>query len=733
MKRALLLGGTGAMGVYLTPELIKQGYTVDITTRRGGKAGLSFRYIVGDAKDDTFLKAVLQRTQYDVVVDFMVYSTKEFQDRIDMLLQNTGRYVFLSTYRVFANNDSVITEKSPKLLDTTDNKEYLKTDEYALTKARQENILRSSKRNNWTIVRPSITYSKERFQLGVLEADTFLYRVLTKKRVVFPVEMLDKYTTMTWAGDVARMIAKLLLDHSTLGDDFNVVTGESRTWREVLTYYRQAINIKVKYVKLNDFLKISSNKYQILYDRMFDRIMDNTKVLKATGMKQEELSILKTGLQRELESFLRRPNSLTGGSVEFQEAMDNLVDGRLVKFLRSTKPRTKLKILRQKLRPRTRLKLVLWQLHSLDTNNTQAKPPTDSIVGVVGQMRKNRRKDGLVITLSTIFNYGSIIQRYALKEFLRKKNYAFDNVRIWDESDDINQTIFTHMASFVDKYIGGEPFNPKKILGYRNYIVGSDQVWRNWFDDWSRFSPYFLNFLGDDKKATRISYAASFGVDNLDEANIGKEDVALIKPLLNKFNAISVREESGVRLVNEIIGNKKTAVKVVLDPVFLLEAEDYSRLIDNFKSTSNSIQKVFGYILDFTDGKRKTLKEVSEKYGGGCQVINPRFDKKYEPVEEWLRGFRDCRVVVTDSFHGVVLSIINNKDFIAFNNADRGSARFTTLLRLFDIDEERLVTDKDEVNLSKLRSINWDKVNKKLTILREESGDWLLKQLKEKR
>lgn len=75
------------MGVYLAPELIRQGYKVDVTTRSPRRSGLNLNYIQGDAHDDNFLEKVLNN--YDVVVDFMVYSTEEFAARVNKLLEGT--------------------------------------------------------------------------------------------------------------------------------------------------------------------------------------------------------------------------------------------------------------------------------------------------------------------------------------------------------------------------------------------------------------------------------------------------------------------------------------------------------------------------------------------------------------------------------------------------------------------------------------------------------------------
>jgi len=302
MAKILLLGGTGAMGVYLVPELLNLGHDVFVTSRSERKSDNNkLNYLKGSAHDNLFLTKILT-DKYDAIVDFMVYTTEEFRQKYELLLLNTEHYIFLSTYRVFAESSVPITENSRKLLEVSKNSEYLATDEYALTKARQENVLRESKYKNWTIIRPTITYSKTRFQLGTLEASTVIVRSIHNCPVILPQEMLDKQTTMTWAGDVAKMIARLILNQNAFCEEYNACTAEHRSWKEVAEYYKKLIGLNVVPVSIDTYIKVIGGKYQILYDRMFNRIMDNSKILKAIGMKQNELMPLFDGLAKELSN-----------------------------------------------------------------------------------------------------------------------------------------------------------------------------------------------------------------------------------------------------------------------------------------------------------------------------------------------------------------------------------------------------------------------------------------------
>ena len=318
--RYLLLGGTGAMGYYLKDELKNNGGDVYVTSRRHRESSDGIHYLCGDAHDTVFLKRVMSEVKPDVIVDFMVYGTSEFSERYEFLLDNSKQYIYLSTYRVFANTRPLV-ESSPRLLDVCDDVEYLKTDEYALSKARQEDILRGSQYKNWTIVRPSITYSKNRFQFGCLEAGIVCFRALNGLPVVIPDEMLDKQTTMTWAKDVARMISKLAMSPCAMHEDFNVVTSESHTWREILEVYHSALGLKVETVSMKAYLTICAT-YQTKYDRMFDRVMDNSKVLRVAGMTQSKLTPTAVGLAKELEAFKKEPVYQYGVDVGASAKMD---------------------------------------------------------------------------------------------------------------------------------------------------------------------------------------------------------------------------------------------------------------------------------------------------------------------------------------------------------------------------------------------------------------------------
>lgn len=324
--RILVLGGTGAMGVHVTRLLSEAGHEVVVSSRSVCATQDGIAFVKGNAKDTTFLQGLLEK-RWDAIIDFMIWSTAEFRDRCSAFLSSTGQYVFVSSYRVYADSP-VITEDSPRLLEVVKDVEYLATDEYALSKARCENMLFASGKSGWTIVRPAVTYDGSgRFQLGVHEADLWLWRALRGVPVPLPEPMLGKQATMTWGGDVARMMTALVGNDRALGETFIVSTSQHCSWGEIAAIYRKVVStLEVCPCGLSDFEKERGGVYQIRYDRMFNRVIDNSKVLAVTGLDQASLASIEDGLSSELVRFLEHsfPACLGPGA---QARMDRLVGG----------------------------------------------------------------------------------------------------------------------------------------------------------------------------------------------------------------------------------------------------------------------------------------------------------------------------------------------------------------------------------------------------------------------
>ena len=267
-------------------------------------------YVQGNGHDIAFLNTLL-KDKYDVIVDFMNYHTEEFRERYRILLNACGQFVYLSSSRVYADSDSPITEESPRLLDVTTDAEYLRTDEYALAKARQENLLRESEHKNWTIIRPYITYSEIRLQLGVLEKEAWLYRALQGRTIVFSKDIAKRMTTLTYGLDVARAMAALIGREEAKGEAFHITTPESIRWSEVQKIYLDVLEretgkrprVLLTEESLN--LQYAWGKYQVKYDRLFNRTFDNGKI--GRFIDTDCFVKPKEGLRTCLEQFVGHP------------------------------------------------------------------------------------------------------------------------------------------------------------------------------------------------------------------------------------------------------------------------------------------------------------------------------------------------------------------------------------------------------------------------------------------
>lgn len=345
-----------------------------------------------------------------------------------------------------------------------------------------------------------------------------------------------------------------------------------------------------------------------------------------------------------------------------------------------------------------------------------------------------------ILTLPLHTNYGGILQAYALQQTLYslghevvvvnlpipwpgkkerikelskrlvKKYLLFKKVplRAWPTLKE-KETISQNITPFIRKNLKVVECPDKNNLlkltldeGIEGYIVGSDQVWRPAYS--ISVSSFFLDFL-KDFKLKRISYAASFGVDTWPFTN---EESEKFGKLLDNFNAISVREDSAVSLCKT---NWDIKPELVLDPTLLLNPEDYKKVFNLKSETEES--KLMVYILDKSQEKKNIIDKIFELVELPVQEVmaKEKFwnagSKGIEkcivpPISDWIAGFRDAGFVVTDSFHGMVFSILFRKPFVCIGNKHRGITRFTSLLKLLKL-EDRLIYSLADLNEDKIK------------------------------
>lgn len=325
-----------------------------------------------------------------------------------------------------------------------------------------------------------------------------------------------------------------------------------------------------------------------------------------------------------------------------------------------------------------------------------------------------------ILTLPLENNYGGNLQAYALYTILKKMGNDVEliNYRRPEMSDfrkilsTIKQKVIhkrdifyffdkekkivnKNHEEFIRSYINcSNPlYSTTQLIDYFNrkkfhaVIVGSDQVWR--FEYSPKLEDYFLEFLESNNRIKKISYAASFGIDSW---NYPEHITKKVNGLIQKFNYVSVREDSGVKLCRNKLSINSTHV---VDPTLLLKREEYLDLID--KNNDDNTGKILTYILDDSDFKddfilkaKKHLKKDVFKAQPEFKSRKSLFDRQlqsyiYPSIEDWIKSFHDASFIVTDSFHGTVFAIIFNKPFVSIVNKKRGASRFDSLLRKLNL------------------------------------------------
>lgn len=307
-----------------------------------------------------------------------------------------------------------------------------------------------------------------------------------------------------------------------------------------------------------------------------------------------------------------------------------------------------------------------------------------------------------IVTQPLLNNYGGVLQNFAMQTFLKKMGYSpitidflpppyslfrclshfFKSLLLrilgkkrsfWLQRNPFRRKLF--FSDFVNGYIHKTEVvhEYKSIYCCDAVIVGSDQVWRPLYNE-KNLKDMFLNFCEKKTPLKRIAYAASFGVD---EWEYNFKQTQMCSKLALKFNAISVREESGVKLCKDNFG---VNASWVLDPTLLLDKEDYCNLCKNVLVKKNVLM---AYVLNMNSSIQTMCETIAKERGLSVVFLGSDSDATLS-IPEWLAMFRDASYVVTDSFHGTVFSIIFEKEFKCLYNKGRGNSRFESLLNLYN-------------------------------------------------
>lgn len=357
-----------------------------------------------------------------------------------------------------------------------------------------------------------------------------------------------------------------------------------------------------------------------------------------------------------------------------------------------------------------------------------------------------------ILTLPMGMNVGGVLQAFALNRVVSEMGYDVETLKNYTDrrfSTPIIRLyrIFTeyYQRKFIRRNICRSKIVIRDMAGFekvRNVydvlITGSDQVWRDGCTK-EYYYYYYLVFSGESIR--KIAYAASFGIGQ-DEWKWDTERIEKLKLAMSNFTGVSVREKSGVDICRHFYNGK---VYHVLDPTMLLSCDTYRALCNNWlKKKQNLKNFLFAYILDDEAGKTHIVQDCAETLSLTIFSISQRKKIKnlfllkdfnishymFPSVEYWLAKLGSADFVVTDSFHGVVFSILFNKQFIAIANKDRGKERFDSLLQMFGL-QDRLINDYEDYKRHNWSMIKYDAVNDILMHERKKSLTFLKSCLKD--
>lgn len=358
------------------------------------------------------------------------------------------------------------------------------------------------------------------------------------------------------------------------------------------------------------------------------------------------------------------------------------------------------------------------------------------------------------VTWIKFFNFGSYLQAYALQQILLQHGYENDILSdTLIQCERLGKRCFTSLrkkiaclknflrdrkyfkaekniqkkyAVFAGKYLRiNDNIFPLSLLNqqYDAFICGSDQIW---YPSADIFSPYYYLGFAIKKK---IAYAPSIGTIDYPEEFISK-----VRPLLSKFDSISVREEQGVEILSTFI-NKE--IQVVLDPTLLLERQSWEVLIKDkplkkdkyilcYFLTPNSWY--LDYVRSFAAQKQLPIKIFATHScflkWDECILAGP---------EDFLDYIYHSEYFFTDSFHGSIFSVLFEKTFYTFQRFENTekhnqNSRIIHLFSLLGL-EEYLIKQTELAKIDKLLPICYDQVKQKLEVYRKESLCYLLNAL----
>lgn len=343
------------------------------------------------------------------------------------------------------------------------------------------------------------------------------------------------------------------------------------------------------------------------------------------------------------------------------------------------------------------------------------------------------------------YNFGANLVAYSLQKVIEKLGYKvkvvnydpFPEQSVIDKFCSLNFYKFRQNFLRMTKICKTKDDLVKTNKQFDTFITGSDQVWRQLITGENALH-YFLDFTLSSKK--RISYGASFGNNCWDGDEVTTREA---KTLLKNFDFISVREREGLDILSDIFDIKNATC--VLDPTLLLAEEDYEDLVmhsDIKKFDENYI--AYYFLFDKKGGIEhgKKMEEIS--MATNCKVINVQGEEAfvvgekrfvYDSFPNFINNIKNSKFVITDSFHGVLFSIIYRKNFVCVGKGSKALSRFENLFSLLEIDVNgRFVNTLEEIGIEIFsKKINYKMIYRNLNREKKKSLKFLEDSLKTKK
>lgn len=251
------------------------------------------------------------------------------------------------------------------------------------------------------------------------------------------------------------------------------------------------------------------------------------------------------------------------------------------------------------------------------------------------------------------------------------------------------------------------------------YLVGSDQTWNPQIGK-HLLPAFFLTFGNDNIR--RVSYATSIGLNKWEESPYISNSA--IKEALAKFNKILLRESSAIEICKKIFDAE---AQQVIDPVLLFKK--YSELIGNVTISDEIIVYKLINDNDFYELATNFSKKINIPIRSIGSVRHPKGYKVSYPetVQNWIKRIASAAIVLTDSFHGTVFSLLYHRPFIVYVGDPNRITRISSLLSQLGLRDRILfrgATVNDFERITK-QNINWQEIDNRLDALRKKSFELL--------